>query len=231
MKIIFFSDIHGNGYAYDAFLKDIFQIEYDRIIFCGDIFGYYYQPLEILKSIRENNISAIKGNHEQLFLDMYRERKERQPVIERYGSSYKYALEHIDMEDVEYLESLDDHLILDIDGKMIGVYHGTPGNPLNGRLYPDTKVEPDDLYQRFDCVIIGHTHHKMVKKCGTTLILNPGSLGQQRDGKGCSYMILDTETLQYEFKIVSYPQELVGYEVDQYDGGRPDFKEVLFRKR
>lgn len=52
MKIIFFSDAHGNRYAIDQFFEDVKTMAYDRIIFGGDIFGYYYEQEYILSVLR-----------------------------------------------------------------------------------------------------------------------------------------------------------------------------------
>ena len=41
MIIIAFSDVHGNSDALEVFLNEIKHEKYDKIVFCGDIFGYY----------------------------------------------------------------------------------------------------------------------------------------------------------------------------------------------
>ena len=42
VKLLVFSDIHGNTLALESFLKELPSFLYDKIIFLGDIFGYYY---------------------------------------------------------------------------------------------------------------------------------------------------------------------------------------------
>lgn len=39
MKIVFFSDAHGNQYAVDSFFEDVQTVGYDKVIFGGDVFG------------------------------------------------------------------------------------------------------------------------------------------------------------------------------------------------
>ena len=51
MRLIIFSDLHGNSYALDAFLSQIKEEPYDYLVFCGDIFGYYYDQHEIMMII------------------------------------------------------------------------------------------------------------------------------------------------------------------------------------
>ena len=61
MKIIFFSDVHGNRYAVEQFFKDIKNIPYDRLIFGGDVFGYYYEADKILSIFREKKVQDRKS--------------------------------------------------------------------------------------------------------------------------------------------------------------------------
>lgn len=113
----------------------------------------------------------------------------------------------------------------------IGAFHGSPEDPLNGRVYPDKDISEDPNYNGFDFVFLGHTHHKMKKRAGDAWVINPGSLGQQRDGKGCSYLELDTESLQIKFHIVDYPVADLLFEIEQKDPGNKALIDVLLRKR
>ena len=62
-----------------------------------------------------------------------------------------------------------------------------------------------------------------------TIFLNPGSLGQQRDGRGCSYLILDTEKRNYTFHVVSYDISELEVNIDFHDPGNSKIKSVLRR--
>lgn len=230
MKIIFFSDIHGNKYALSSFLKELKKIKPEIVVFCGDVFGYYYYQNEIIDCFRKNEFVTLLGNHDQYFLDLLCGNMESEYLISRYGNSYKNIQEKITDENIEFLKTLKPKYEIEADGYKIGVFHGSPSNHLNGRIYPDTEINETADYALYDYVILGHTHHKMERELETTIILNPGSIGQQRDGKGCSYLVLDTKTREYEFKLIEFEIERLINDIDYYDQGNVKLKEVLFRK-
>jgi putative phosphoesterase len=55
-----------------------------------------------------------------------------------------------------------------IDGKEVGIYHGT--NPQLSELLIESQI--------FEVLILGHTHMKRIEKIGKTLVLNPGPLNK-----------------------------------------------------
>lgn len=230
MKIVFFSDIHGNKYVLPQFLIEIKKEKPDSVVFCGDVFGYYYHQNEILNVFRQNKFVTLLGNHDQYFLDVLKNNNISRSLIEKYGNSYKDVKDKISKENIAFLEKLKPFYKFRLKSCKVAVFHGSIEDPLNGRVYPNTEIKNTMEYEEYDYVILGHTHHKMVKKIGTTTILNPGSIGQQRDGKGCSYLILDTDQNKYSFKKVEFPVEKLVKDIDRYDNGNLRLKEVLFRK-
>lgn len=231
MKIIFFSDIHGNKYVLPNFKKAIDAINPDLIVFCGDVFGYYYHYQEIIDFFIDTKILCLLGNHDQNVLDLVSGLIEDDELVVKYGNTYKNLRNTIGNKYLSYLKELKSSLELTIDGLKFGVFHGSPENPLNGRVYPDTIIENDLLYNKYDFVILGHTHHKMTKKINDTTILNPGSIGQQRDGKGCSFIVFNTLTCEYTFENVNYNISDLIQDIENYDDGNKKLSEVLFRIR
>lgn len=234
MKLIFFSDIHGNKYAFEAFLKQIENMRYDKVIFCGDVFGYYYFAEEIVQKMRARHFHCLLGNHDYMLLQAVAGKYDTEQIgnlIKRYGSVYGNIISKISDSTLEFLNKLKPYYEIKLDNANIGVFHGTPDNPLNGRLYPDTEILNQDIYKQYDYVILGHTHHKMVRRVVDTLIINPGSLGQQRDGKGCSYLLLDTVSGKYSFHVVEYNIRLLVEDIERYDDANERLIEVLWRNR
>lgn len=229
MKILFFSDIHGNLFAFNSFLKDIENKEVDLIIFGGDFFGYYYYQNEIISEIRKRGIPCVLGNHDKMYLDLEKGEIHEEELVKRYGSTYSNIQDKITEENKEFLRKIPIGLEFLCDGKCIGVFHGSPIDPINGRIYPDAKDEDIIIYKKFDYLLLGHTHHKMIRQKEKTIIINPGSLGQQRDGKGCSYIILDTLNEKIEFFTVEYNVNKLIELVDEWDLGNERLKEVLTR--
>ena len=85
--------------------------------------------------------------------------------------------------------------------------HATPRDPLDEYAYPDPEFWARRLQNvDADVVCVGHTHQPYVLPVGDKLVINPGSLGQPRDGdpRAC-YAILEDYTV--ELKRLEYPVE------------------------
>lgn len=228
---MFFSDIHGNKYVLPKLIKAIQSEKPDRIYFCGDNYGYYYHQEEIIRFFIEFNVHSILGNHDKYFLDLIDNKIDLESLVLKYGNSYKMSLMNYRKESIEYLRELKPNLEITLDNLKLGIFHGSALDYLQGRIYPDTLIANEELYKKFDFVILGHTHYKMKRLVENTTILNPGSIGQQRDGLGCSYMILDTITKTSSFKILEFDLDSLVNDINQNDPRRRDLIEVLFRKR
>ena len=231
MKIVFFSDAHGNQYAVKSFMDNIKKISPDRIIFGGDIFGYYYGTNEIIDIFRKGNIECLLGNHDRMFLNLIEGKIAEKELIQKYGNSYREIAAKISEENIDFLASLESRKDIRMDGLSMVFVHGSISDPLNGRVYPDTVIENESDYNQYDYVFCGHTHHKMVRKVGKALLLNPGSIGQQRDGKGCSYLIFNTDNSNFEMITVDYNRQALVKEIKDNDFGEMQDRliEVLFR--
>lgn len=231
MKYIVFSDVHGNNHAFLEFLDHLERHAGDYIpLFLGDFVGYYYGPNEIIDYCREKNVLCLLGNHDQYFLDVLDGKRCLQTHVKKYGLSYEIALNTISDINVRFLRNLSSKMLLSAHGIRALFCHGSPHNHLEGRIYPDTDLSIfDNEIEELDFVVTGHTHHKMNRRYRSTIFLNPGSLGQQRDGTGCSYMLLDVLRGCYSFHSVSYPIAKLEKEVDIFDPGRNDIKSVLRR--
>ena len=221
MKFCIFSDVHGNDAALEAMLAAE-EGQCDTFVFAGDIFGYFYGQEAIIDRMMDmNNLIAVRGNHEQYYLS----RADREALTDRYGSSYMTVL---DERRRQFLERLPVSAEAEAGGKKLLVLHGDPEDPLEGRVYPDTA--PDTIRStRCDYLILGHTHYRMARSVGSCLIINPGSLGQPRDGNGCSYCVLDTTDDSYVFRTVPVnPRDLLD-EVRARDGAHSVYH-YLMRK-
>jgi putative phosphoesterase len=231
MRIVFFSDIHGNKYALESFLKLVKDKDkdIDKFFFLGDIFGYYYHQNEIINILKDNNINMILGNHDKYFVDLLEGKVEEEYLVKRYGNSYKNIKNKIDEKNQELLKKLQPFAEIELFNKKIGIFHGSIEDPYNGRIYGDTVIINKSIYQKFDFVILGHTHCVAEKNMGNTTILNPGSIGQPRDGKGSSFLILDLESNKHEFIFFDYDKSKLFEEIEIYDQDFVYLKEVLLR--
>ncbi len=231
MKLIFFSDIHGNLGAFQAFQRRCEQEHPDLVVFCGDVFGYYYQQERILTSLRESGWLCLLGNHDRYFLDLLDGSRDVESLIQAYGTTYARCLGTgaVSEKNLAFLRTWKPQAQIDADGLKIAAFHGSPSDPINGRVYPDTPIADAELYAPYDFVILGHTHHKMTRAVGGATVFNPGSLGQQRDGRGCSYMTFDTCTRSASFQLVEYNISPLLREIEANDPDKPFLASVLVR--
>lgn len=232
MRIIFFSDAHGNQYTIEAFFEMIKALSPDRAIFGGDVMGYYYGSDRIIDMLRENKVTCLLGNHDRMYLDVLDGERTEESLIEKYGNSYKNCKDLLKQENTEYLRTLSPRLDLDADGLHLTFVHGSVPDPLNGRVYPDAVLTDAKPYEGIDYVFAGHTHHKTEKHVGNTTIINPGSIGQQRDGKGCTFLLFDTASRKYEIHEVKYNIPDLVREIDQNEDNTRMHErliEVLYR--
>lgn len=226
MKIIAFSDIHGNQYAFEAFLNVLKEISYDVVFFCGDIHGYYYGQTAIVKVLKQmKNLYAVKGNHDEFAIRVFEGIDRAEEYIPRYGHSYAM----LEKENIDYVKSLPDIMEGDWDGKRIAILHGCLDDVLEGRLYPQDELRAAERYQKYDYVFCGHTHFQMIRKAGKTTIINAGSLGQQRDGKGFVYVMADTETGEIEYRTIAYDMTALEQEIREHDPDNEKMIQILHR--
>ena len=229
MKLVIFSDIHGNQFAFNSFLKELEKIQYDKIIFLGDIFGYYYGQLEIIEKLENlDNLIWLKGNHDDMAVSLYYNNHNEKDYIERYGHCYQNIKNKFEKNTIEKISKLPEHIEITLDHKKIAMFHGGPNDFLNERIYPKDNVNLNS-YKEFDYILMGHTHFKMLKKIDSSIIINPGSLGQQRDGKGFGYVILDTLLNEVQFNNIYFDKNLLYKEIDKFDHNFNKLKEILKR--
>jgi predicted phosphodiesterase len=85
--------------------------------------------------------------------------------------------------------------------------HGSPRDPLDEYAPNDAEFWARRLQNiEADVVCVGHTHQPYVLEVGNRLVINPGSVGQPRDGDPrASYAIIEDNRV--ELKRVEYPVE------------------------
>jgi diadenosine tetraphosphatase ApaH/serine/threonine PP2A family protein phosphatase len=92
-------------------------------------------------------------------------------------------------------------------GKRFLLVHGTPRDPLDEYLMKDPemwmkRVQSADA----DIVCVGHSHLQFNLMAGKVVVLNPGSVGQPRDGDPrAAYAVIEDGRI--ELKRIEYPIE------------------------
>src|SRR5271157_1910586 len=206
MRLLLISDLHANMEALHAILEGV---KYDRIFCMGDLVDYGPNPLECIDWIRSNHVPTVRGNHDNavaLHVDCgcgytYKHLSE---------ATREYTWATISKNEESFLRSLPLKLELEIDEIKLMLAHGSPASFFD-YINPDTPVEKLEEYTaglNDDYLIVGHTHKPAILKTPKLTVLNPGSVGQPRDGDWrASCMVFDTNKRSQELIRLEYDIE------------------------
>jgi putative phosphoesterase len=214
MRILLLSDIHSNWPALQAVRE-----RGDLCLFLGDLVDYGGEPKPCVEWVKANASHAIRGNHDH---------GAAQDVDINGGIGFKYLSSvtrrltraRLGEEDLRYLADLPVTHSLVLDGRRFLLVHATPRDPLDEFAPPDAEFWARRLQGvEADVVCVGHTHYQYVLEVNGTLVINPGSVGLQRDGDPrVGYALL--EDRKVEFRRVEYPYEEAVRSID--DSPLPD---------
>ena len=219
MKICILADIHGNYDALKKCLSEAKKINVKKILCLGDYVGYYYEPDKCIDLLLKEKAICIKGNHENIFLSLLKDKKKINFFVSKYGSGIKLALQKLKKKHIDFIKKLDDNKDIILDNIKFLLCHGSPWN-INLYVYPNKfqkYVEKFNKYD-YDFFLLGHTHIQMKKKINKKTILNPGSVGQPRDGSNLAkWLIIDTKTKKIDFKKTKFNSKNIIEQINTYD--------------
>jgi putative phosphoesterase len=199
MKFIVFSDIHGNHLALEKMLKKTADLNVDFYIHLGDVFGYFYNQKKVIDIFRNLNVINIKGNHDEYFISLKHNIGDVKMLNNNYGTSYQMNFESLGNTDIDYISNLSDRYEIKYKDYKIFFCHGSPFDLLNGRVYPDSNEFFRFNELEYDFIFMGHTHYQFIRESEDKIIVNPGSLGLPRDGKGFSFVYCDLKNQTFQF--------------------------------
>lgn len=231
MKIAVLSDIHGNQYALKAVMAELDRIGVDSLLVLGDLVGYYYGIEEVLELLISNRkVTFIKGNHDQMLLDILDGVMDPTVIRDKYGSAHDLALRGLGNAEIEFFRNLLDHQMINEDGVSFSLNHGSPFDK-DQYLYPDSELTIlQKCDQKVDFVLIGHSHHAFVFKNENSLLVNVGSVGQSREHGGvASWCLVDTNTKAIQIKYSPYEIDGLLAEIRANDSEKSYLREVLLR--
>ena len=219
MRIAVLSDIHANLPALDAVLADAGQV--DGIWHLGDVVGYGPDPDGVVGRLRDVGAVGVRGNHDAAAVGG--------SEIDWFNPDARRAMEWtrtaISSESVAWLQSQPVRLTLET----CELVHGSPREPL-WEYITSPAVARDNLDLLHQPIgLHGHTHvpvafiddggkvDLVAPRSGASLrlegrraLVNPGSVGQPRDGDPrASYMLLDPAAGAVSWHRVGYDIEAV----------------------
>ena len=205
MRALIVSDIHSNIEAFRAVIADAeTRGGFDEIWSLGDLVGYGPEPSECVELLRAHSHNAVVGNHDlaavgKLSLDRFN------PYA---AAANRWTAARLTREQADYIGGLP--LTLELDEFTLA--HGSPRNPIWEYLVTvDAAIACFTHIDTYWC-LVGHSHtpfmcipqgttgaaflafppDRLVQLDSRPLIVNPGSVGQPRDGDArASYVIYD----------------------------------------
>lgn len=199
MRVLVVADIHANYPALTAVLREA----HDALICLGDLIGYGPHPSACVEEIRRRGDVVLQGNHDRALAD-HRPPGCR-PAFRWLAEATSEIAEHqLDTADVEYLRGLPRWAASTLDDRSYVAVHATPADPQYTYLGPDPvawaqQAEAVDA----DLILVGHTHLQFRLRAGRSEVINPGSVGQPKDGDPrAAYAVIDQGRV--ELKRVAY---------------------------
>lgn len=228
-RFAFISDIHGNLQAFEAALDAIDRRGVDGILCLGDVVGYGPNPAECLDLVAERRIFTVQGNHDLSVIDNV----EAHRFTPTARLSMEFTRDRLDDRHREQIAAMPK--IADLDDATM--CHASPIDDAGSDYIHDQKIAAL-AYGGFTnhCLFVGHTHipiafgtpevgyapveprHVRVAFLPHNLpmrldphyryIINPGSVGQPRDGNpDASFGILDVEQRTFTVHRIPYAVE------------------------
>lgn len=204
MMLALISDVHANVVALEAVLDDIRARGADRILNAGDVVGYYPYPNETVELLRANGVVSIQGNHDRAVLQADAGR-----LNQAAGDAVLWTAGRLAASSLEHLRSLPPRAQMQVDDIAVGLYHGSPRDD-DEYVYEERAGDDLLVISQSDLLVMGHTHIPYVKRLACGTIVNPGSVGQPRDGiPDAAYAIFDTDGMDAAVHRVAYDIEEV----------------------
>jgi diadenosine tetraphosphatase ApaH/serine/threonine PP2A family protein phosphatase len=227
------SDIHGNRHAFEAVLAAARAAGADEVWCLGDLVGYGADPNRCVELAREELAICLAGNHDlavtgELSLEDFSR-----------GASLaaRWTREAIEADNLAFLQALRP---AGVEGPW-GLYHASPRDPVWEYVLSELLADRclDAAAQRV--CFIGHSHVALAfvrdeagrtagaqRGAGATAdlrdrswLLNPGSVGQPRDGDPrAAWLLLDTDDGRAEWRRTEY--DVAGAAAAIRDAGLPE---------
>lgn len=221
MRYLVLSDIHSNLEAFETVLEDAGAVE--QVWCLGDVVGYGPDPNGCVELLRSLPHLCIAGNHDWATLGKL--------DLDDFNPDARIAnlwnREQLTPDNLTYLETRPEKLVVG----PFSMAHGSPRHPIWEYITYPSIAQANFSYFDTPFCLVGHTHVPVIfhlreldgqEVCQTInppvgqelklktgrYIINPGSVGQPRDGDPrASYLLLDLDALTIEYRRIAYPFE------------------------
>jgi diadenosine tetraphosphatase ApaH/serine/threonine PP2A family protein phosphatase len=232
-RVAVISDVHANRHALDAVLAAVDAEGPDELWCLGDLVGYGPRPNRCCAVVQERAALCLAGNHDLGVLGEV----DLQEFAPDAVASATWTRGVLAPEARAYLESLEPKA----RRQGVELFHASPRDPVWEYVLSADAVEAAFELTEANLVLVGHSHIPLAVAladgglagglapegtqaelgAGARLLLNPGSVGQPRDGDPrAAWLLLDFEAGRASFRRVAYPVERTQEEIRER--GLPD---------
>lgn len=177
MKIAIISDIHANLEALESFPETC-----DELWVLGDLVNYGPNPREVIQRIGDRATLVVRGNHDNA-AGCGEDPRCSARYREMAQATGAFTASVLNETEKRYLARLPLTASRVIDGKRFVLCHATPSNPLFEYCGPDSPEWIDHAASvSADVLLVGHTHLPFIQEGRGRTVVNPGSLGQPKNG-------------------------------------------------
>ena len=230
MKIVIFSDIHGNISGLKAVLQAIDnEGGADTLIAAGDLIGGGPGTDDLLDLLQERQVRMLRGNAEEVWLDineawnqMYELWKEMEPErdfdlerkkwMDELRPTAEWMQNHLSQSNFDLLAQLPLSITVDVaPNHRVFVCHATPDSPWPPITGPNTSSQLlHETYSHIDADVIafGHVHQYHMRTLEGKLLINVASVQERKNVPGHSAFTW----LKYEENNWIVEQMLVPYD-------------------
>jgi len=218
MRVAVISDVHANYHALTAVLAEIDDARVDAIWCLGDTVGYGPLPNECCETVSARADVCLVGNHDLVVLGELAV----SDFNDEAAAAAVWTSEVLAPDARSFLEGLEPHAHLD----RVDLFHASARDPVWEYVLSDEAARTTFELSQAPLVLVGHSHVALalafdgadaaggLAPAGTQLelggrhLLNPGSVGQPRDGDPrAAWLLLDLERRFAAFHRVAYSIE------------------------
>jgi predicted phosphodiesterase len=211
VRYLIVSDLHSNLEALEAVTA---AADFDRLVFLGDAVDYGPDPeaiVDFLRSEQKTGALLVRGNHDEA-VAVPEDEFDDSWWSEMAVQTLRYSRKRLEKGARAMLGGLPLTRTLDLGPAGRGLLcHGSPASNLE-YLWPDSpnaKLESqlgDEAMRDFDFVFVGHSHLPFERRLGRVKLVNPGSVGQPRDGDPrAAFALFDSGEGLLTFHRAEYP--------------------------
>jgi predicted phosphodiesterase len=225
VRILVLSDIHANLEALDACLSG--APSFDTVVNLGDIVGYGASPNEVTDRSRDLGKIFVRGNHDKAATGLI-DLDEFNPMA---GAAAIWTRNELTPENLNWLRALPHGPLFPVDIPPIQLVHGSPNDEDEYVVSLGDALAPL-IALTVPITFFGHTHLQggffangsvadgfrpeyrtvgqpesvpLQLKSSTRYLINPGSVGQPRDGDWrAAFALYDTDAQVIHFHRTPY---------------------------